>query len=95
MNQVYLTIFFTIASAAAYSQTAELVTEEKSSAWVRVAVPVRAAVASPSPRNTTAPATRARTGSNTPAPRAAAPPKKTETFKKTNEKVRRFKKSQP
>lgn len=93
MKKLFLSIILCFVACIGFSQTGETVTEEKSSDWVMVP-----AISRPVVRNTTTTSTtsntRAVTRPATNAPANQRPPvqKSTETFNKTNQKVKRFKK---
>ena len=93
MKKSFLSIIFSCIAWVGFSQTNETVTEEKSSDWVMVP-----AISRPVVRNTTTTSTASNTravtrpATNTPANQKPPVQKSTETFNKTNQKVKRFKK---
>jgi hypothetical protein len=94
MKKLLLSIILCFIAFVSFSQTAETVTEEKSSNWVLVTAispPVVRKANSISSTNSTRVVTRpANTAANNQKPPVQ---KSSETFNKTNQKVKRFKKS--
>ena len=70
-----------------FAQTDELITEEKTSDWVRISVPV-----TPVARNTRGRRAAPKPAATTSAQQPAAPPKTPDAFDKTNKQVKRFRK---
>jgi hypothetical protein len=89
MKKIFLLILL-FAGIKSFGQ--EVVTEEKSSAWLKIAAPV---ASKPAAKKKTTTAKTATKKTSTP-PKTTSPavvPKKDDEFNKTNSKVKRFQKS--
>ena len=90
MKKIILLSLSCLLSCLAFAQAEDLVSEEKSSAWVKISVPSATSRAAGAPRKSTT-ATKKKTVVKPPAPTPAAKPP--DEFSKTNKKVNRFKKN--
>lgn len=96
MKNFSLLVLLFICSASAYSQDTETITEERSSAWLKIASPVANIPKRVTPARKKA-VTIAKVTNKKPAPvqktnTTATLPTKSEEFNKTNSKVKRFQK---
>ena len=90
MKKLFLIGLFCFISSKGFSQTGEIVSEEKSSAWIKISSEVKPITGTRAKAVTTTP--KKNTAVQKPVNTEAKPPKSSEEFDKTNSKVKRFKK---
>jgi len=88
MKKAILICLLSFIGSKAFSQTDETFTEEKSSDWIKISVPLTPVPHSSSRTNRTTTAPQKREPVSQPAPQ----PKSSDVFNKTNSEVKRFKK---
>ena len=90
MKKLFFILLASGAGFTCFSQETESMTDEKSSEWIKITIPVTRAA---NPRPATAKKTTTAKKTVTPPKKVEAPkPETTDEFNKTNSKVNRFKK---